>query len=171
MAKILMVIAPKNFRDDELSIPKKFFESKKLQVDVATTTKDKVVGMLGTVLKPDLLIKDVILDEYTVVVFVGGIGVDDQRLYDNPEYTQLAKKSFLKAKVVSAICVAPKILAGAGLLKSKKVACFSSAMPYVKEKGGIVQNQDVVQDGMIITASGPQAAQKFAETIYAMISR
>ena len=85
MAKILMVIAPKNFRDDELSIPKKFFESKKIRVDVATTTKDKVVGMLGTVLKPDLLIKDVILDEYTVVVFVGGIGVDDQRLYENPE--------------------------------------------------------------------------------------
>ena len=171
MKKILMVIASKNFRDDELSIPKKFFESKKTQVDVASTTKEKVLGMLGSVLKPDLLIKDTVLDEYEAVVFVGGIGVDDYKLYENPEYVQLAKKAFLKAKIVAAICIAPKILAAAGLLKNKKATVSSSGIPYLKEKGALVVNQDVVQDGIIITASGPQASQKFAETIQNMFER
>jgi len=171
MTKILMVIAPKNFRDDELFIPKRFFESKKIEVDVASTTKDKVFGMLGTMLKPDLLIKDAVLDEYEVVVFVGGIGVEDLRIYENPEFVQLAKKAHLKAKVVAAICIAPKILASAGLLKNKKATVFSSGISFLKEKGATVVNQDVVQDGMVITASGPQAAHKFAETIYNMLER
>jgi hypothetical protein len=34
----------------------------------------------------------------------------------------------------------------------------------------VVLNQDVVQDGMVITASGPNAARKFAEKIYDMLS-
>lgn len=166
-----MVIAPKNFRDEELTIPKEFFESKKIAVDVASTTKEKVAGMLGTIVKPDILIKDVILDEYSAVIFVGGIGVEDNKLYHNEEFVQLAKKAFIKAKVVAAICIAPKILASAGILKGKKVSCFSTAIPYVKEKGGIIQSSDVAQDGTIITASGPQAAKKFAETIYNMLSK
>jgi len=170
MAKILMVIAPKHFRDEELFVPKEFFESKKIVVDVASTTKTQVHGMLGKSITPKLLISEVVLDEYSAVVFVGGIGVEDNKLYESPEYVNLAKKAYLKAKIVAAICIAPKILASAGILKNKKATVFSSGIEYLRTKGATVSNQDVVQDGMLITASGPNAAKKFAEKIYDMLS-
>ena len=39
--KFLMVIAPSDFRDEELLIPKRFFEGKHIKVDVASETKEK----------------------------------------------------------------------------------------------------------------------------------
>lgn len=170
MAKILMVIAPKHFRDEELFVPKELFESKKIEVDVASTTKTQVHGMMGKSVTPKLLISEVVFDDYSAVVFVGGIGVEDNRLYESQDYVNLAKKAYLKGKIVAAICIAPKILASAGILKNKKVAVFSSAIEYVRSKGATVSNQDVVQDGMVITASGPNAGKKFAETIVNMLS-
>jgi protease I len=170
MPKILMVIAPKNFRDEELFVPKEFFESKKIAVDVASTVKTPVHSMRGRAVTPNLKISEIVFDDYDSVVFVGGIGVDDERLYENKEYVDLAKKAYLKGKIVAAICIAPKILASAGILKNKKVTVFSSGMEYIRSKGATVSTQDVVQDGMIITASGPNAARKFAETIYNMLS-
>jgi len=170
MPKILMVIAPVHFRDEELFVPKGFFESKKLKVDVASLVKTPVNGMLGKSIRPDLLISEVVLDEYSAVVFVGGIGVEDRKLYENKEYVSLAKLAFMRGMVVAEICVAPKILASAGILKNRKATVFSTGIEYLKSKGAVVLNQDVVQDGMVITASGPNAARKFAEKIYDMLS-
>lgn len=57
-AKVLMVIAPKDFRDEELFEPMAVFESNGLKVDVVSTTKGECVGMLGnkiTVEKPYMM--------------------------------------------------------------------------------------------------------------------
>lgn len=170
MSKVLFVIAPVNFRDEELFIPKKFLEEKGVSVDVASDTKEKAVGMLGRLAEPNVLVKDADVDEYDVIVFVGGIGVEDRKLYQKAEYLNLAKKAFMRGKVVAAICLGPKILAGAGLLRNKKAACFKSERLFLKEKGAEVSDEDIVQDGMIITASGPHVAHEFAEKIYDMIS-
>ena len=170
MAKILMVIAPVHFRDEELFVPKEFLESKKIKVDVASSVKTPVHGMLGKSIKPDLLVSEVALDEYSAVVFVGGIGVEDKKLYEDHAYVNLAKLAYMRGKVVAAICIAPKILAAAGILKNRKATVSSSGIDYIKSKGAISVNQDVIQDGMVITASGPNASKKFAEMIYEMLS-
>lgn len=171
MAKILMVIAPVNFRDEELFIPKEFFESKKIAVDVASSVKTPVRGMLGKTVVPNLLVSEVVLDEYDAVIFVGGIGVEDRKLYENKEYVGLAKLAFSRGKIVGAICIAPKILAAAGILKNKRATVFSSGRSYLIEKGANYVDRDVVQDGLLITAPGPAAAKKFAEAIYELLSR
>ena len=170
MAKVLFIIAPVNFRDEELFIPKEFLESKGVEVDVASETKEKAVGMLGKLAEPNVLVTDVVVDEYDVVAFVGGIGVEDKKMYQRPEYLDIAKKAFMRGKVVAAICIAPKILANAGLLRNKKATSFKSETLFLKEKGAEVVDELVVQDGMIITANGPSAAKEFAEKIYEMIS-
>ncbi len=169
MNKILMIIAPVNFRDEELFVPKEFFESKNLEVDVASLVKTPVTGMLKKTVTPDLLISEIVLDEYDAVVFVGGIGVEDRKLYENHEILGLARSSFSKGKVVGAICIAPKILAAAGLLKNKEATVFRSGKDYIIEKGAEFTDEDAIRDGMIITASGPQAAEKFANLIYELL--
>jgi len=76
----------------------------------------------------------------------------------------------LQGKVLAAICIAPGILAAAGVLNNKKVTVWSSAMDksfirILEKSGAKYLDKSVVSDGKIITASGPDAAQEFAQAI------
>lgn len=164
--KILIIIAPDDFRDEELLVPKRFFEEKNIKVDVASVSKKKVRGMLGAVSTPDLSLDEVDVSEYDAVVFSGGSGINKNRFYENDKCLNIAKGALMRGKVVAAICLASKILANAGILKNRKATCYVSAKDYLIEKGANYIGEHVVQDINIITADGPDAAQEFAEKIF-----
>ena len=119
--------------------------------------------MLGARVIPDLRIEDINLDNFDGVVFVGGVGA--QFYWNYQPALRIAQKVFKKGKIVAAICIAPVILANAGILEDKKATVWSSEAERIEEKGAIYVKDLVVKDGNIITASGPQAAEKFGETI------
>ncbi len=161
---ILMVIPPSNFRDEELLIPKRIFIEKKEKVFIASLVKDRIRGMLGAKTDIDFTI-DKIQGNFDAVVFVGGSGIEEYKLYDNKDILNLAKAFSYRGKIVTAICLGTKILANADLLKNRKATTTSSAIEYIKSKGAKYQESSVVKDLKIITASGPDAAKEFAETI------
>lgn len=162
---ILMIIASSNFRDEELQVPKRIFEENGYKVAIASTTKSTVTGMMGAQVTPDLLIKDVKVGDYVAVVFVGGNGA--QEYYTNTTAHTIARQAHNKGMLICAICIAPNILAHAGILKNKKATCFNSEI--LKAKGAIFTGSSVERDGNIITAKGPQAAGDFARTIIAAL--
>jgi protease I len=163
---VLMVIAKENFRDEELFVPKKMFEKNGIKVTVASTVTSTVTGMLKGKIKPDVLLNDVEVEDYDAVVFVGGIGA--QMYYDDETAHKIARDAAEQEKVLSAICIAPNILAKAGVLKDKNATCWDSAI--LKEMGAKHQRENVVTDGKIITANGPNAAGEFAEVIIKTLS-
>jgi protease I len=163
--KILMVIAPKNFRDEELVEPKKVFEQNNAQVEICSEGVKESSGMMGTKVKVDKDIKDLDIEEYSAIVFIGGSGVQSYETYLNPRYLNLAKDANNAGKIVAAICIAPAILANAGLLRNKNATVYSSKADYIKSKGANFIGKSVVVDGNIITGNGPNAAKEFGETI------
>jgi protease I len=165
MKKILMIIAPNNFQDNELLIPKRIFQDAKFEVTIASENTEKARGSLGAVTKVDIDISNVNVSDYNAIVFVGGPGVMKHKLYENNKILDLAKTASYKGKIVAAICIAPMILANAGLLTKRKATVFPSAADYLKEKGALYEEKPVVKDGNIITACGPDAAKEFAEAI------
>jgi protease I len=74
-----------------------------------------------------------------------------------------------QGKVLAAICIAPVTLANAGVLKGKKATVFPSLQSQLTAQGARVVNQDVVQDGKLLTASGPKAAREFAAALVKML--
>jgi 4-methyl-5(b-hydroxyethyl)-thiazole monophosphate biosynthesis len=70
-------------------------------------------------------------------------------------------------KWIAAICAAPLVLGGLGLLVGKKAICYPGIEPYLK--GAILTDQPVVTDGNIITGKGPGLAFDFALTILAVL--
>jgi protease I len=162
-----MVLPQKDYQEMEFNEPKAVFESYGLTVKVASKTAGTATGMSGENATIDLPLKDVDLSQYQAVVFVGGMGIDDLKLYEDQEYISLAKKAKQAGLVVGAICLAPKILANADLLKDRNAT--ASDPDYLKSKGAKVQDLDVVRDGYIITGSGPDASQRFGEEIVATI--
>lgn len=161
--KIVMIIAPENFRDEELLEPKDVFETAGFDVVVASKDVSETRGMLGSVVTVDMNVSDLNIQDYDAVIFVGGSG--SAVYFDDEEILSLAKDAYNTADVVGAICIAPSILANAGLLEGKRVTSFQSEKNNLINKGSIYTGNDVEKDGKIITAVGPGAARKFGEEI------
>ncbi len=165
--KILMVLSPQDYQEDELNVPRDHFESNGYEVTLASKGVETATGMNGENVSIDIDIDNLDLSDYQAVVFVGGEGIYYLKLNEDSSYTDLAKKAALQNKLVGAICLGPWILADAGLLQGKDATAAET--DYIKSKGAVVSDQPVVQDGNIITASGPSASQEFAEAIVAAL--
>lgn len=160
---VLMVIAQEQFRDEELSVPKEAFETAGARVTVAAPAKAPAKGMLGATVMPDLELAAVSVEEYDAVVFVGGVGA--QSLFDDPTAHALAKGAAEGGKVVAAICLAPSILARAGLLDGRRATVWMSEKQTLSAHGAEYTGEAVTVDGSIVTANGPEAAGRFAHAV------
>jgi len=158
-----MIIAPRNFRDEELFHTKEELESSGISVTIASTTTDTATGMLGGTAKPDMTINDVNVDDYDAIVFVGGTG--SSIYFNNPKAHEIARSAIEKGKLVGAICIAPSTLANAGLLNGKKATSYPSEENNLISKGADYTGNPVEKDGNIITATGPSAAREFGRMI------
>lgn len=165
--KILMVLAPEQYQEDELNLPRDYFLSMGYSVVLASKGGKTATGMNGGSASIDLDLKDAKPSDYIAVIFVGGEGIYNLKLNEDSSYQALAKSAVAQKKLTGAICLGPWILADAGLLKGKKAT--ASDTDHLKAKGAIVSDEAVVRDGNIITGNGPSAAQEFAEAIVAAL--
>ncbi|MGB9635238.1 MAG: DJ-1/PfpI family protein [Candidatus Micrarchaeia archaeon] len=171
MKKVVMVIAPVGFRDEELLIPKRILERAGIHVDIASTKKGACKGMLGNTAEANLGLSDINVSEYDAVMFVGGQGTPIIRKEDKA--IEVAREAYVNGKIVSAICWAPTTLAKAGLLKGKKATVWvgddpeygKSTPDVLRQYGAKYVNESVVEDGNIVTADGPRSAEEYANVI------
>lgn len=166
--RVLLIIASSNFRDEEYSTPRQVLESKGAKITVASSKDAPFVGMLKKeTVKPDILLDKVKAEDYDAVVFIGGVGAKEY--FANQTAHKLTQEAVKKNKILAAICVAPSILANAGVLSGKKATAFQSEVQNLKAKGVNYTGSPVEVDGKIITANGPDATAEFALKIVELL--
>jgi protease I len=161
--KVLMVIAPENFRDEEYREPRRILEGKGCAITVASTHTRPAKGMLGMTVTPDVTLDQVRATDFDLVVFVGGYGAE--AYYNDPKAHRIASDAAQAGRPLAAICVAPTILANAGLLKGKKATVWESQAKALVSGGATYTKAQVQRDGSIITADGPTSAVQFGEEL------
>lgn len=161
--KVVMIVASSNFRDEELILPKNALENAGIEVVLASSSLSPARGMLGMEIKPDILIQDVKVEDFDVVIFVGGAGAKEY--WDNSIAHRIAIQAEHKDKVIGAICIAPVTLAKAGILEGRKATVWPGAADELKSRGVHYTGKTVEIDKNIITADGPEAAEEFAKTL------
>ena len=161
--KVVMIIAPQNFRDEELLEPKSVLTEKGVEVKVACASLETAKGMLGAEVKPDMLISDIKPDQWDAIILIGGTGAS--MYWEDISIHSMLNEAVKQNKIVGAICIAPVTLANAGILSGKKATVFGSEEGKLKDKGAECTGKDVQRDGNIITASGPPAAKNFGNAI------
>ena len=161
--KVVMIIAPENFRDEELMRPKEILQGYGAKVVIASKGVEVATGMLGASVPVDLDISDVNVDDYDAVIFVGGSGASTY--FNDTTAHEIAKTAYEKGKVIGAICIAPSTLANAGVLNGKRATSWPSERKNLESKGATYVEQPVVVDGRIVTANGPSAASEFGKKI------
>lgn len=160
--KILLVAVP-NFRDPELTITKNILSQAGADIHIASLAKGDFTGNEGTTVEAEYTPQEVNPMDWDAVAFIGGPGMT--RELENEYLQDLAKRFYASGKITSAICVAPAMLANAGLLKGKKATVFPTAKGYLIDGGADYTAKAVEKDGSLITADGPESAAAFANEL------
>ncbi|MFH0929032.1 MAG: DJ-1/PfpI family protein [Candidatus Aenigmatarchaeota archaeon] len=162
MKKVLMIIAPADFRDEEYFETRKVLEDAGNEVKVANSTGQPSKSKFGKIVQPDMNFYEADSNKYDALVFVGGLGC--AQYFDNKRALELVRQFNEDGKVVAAICIAPSILANAGILSGKKATAFPSERDNLNAVCTYTGNP-VEADENVITANGPQAAAEFGKKI------
>lgn len=166
MAKIVMWVAQKGFRDEELFEPLAHFREKGHDVTVASHDEGVAKSKFGKTIDVCSL-RNISIEDIDAFLLVGGPGtydyVDDTILHD---YIRWA---YGEKRLVGAICYAPNILASSGILHGVR-STVSNDFTVTKE-GAICTGNCVEVDGNVITADGPTSALKWAKEIDAHLRK
>jgi len=164
----LIVISPLDFQDEELSKTIKELEKRDISYTIISIREGLAVGMKGGKVLVDKTISDMhqTADTYSALIIIGGSGAPIM-LWSNKKLHALITEYYEKQKIVAAICLAPAVLARAGILQGKKATIFNDdpAIAELEKGGATYASSPVVVDGTIITANGPSAAPAFGEKI------
>lgn len=169
MPSVVMVIAPDMFRDEEYAEPKRILEEAGVEVVTASVEPGDCRGRFGLVAHAEVALRDVSATGHDAVVFVGGPG--SKVFFDDPTAHRLAREAFEDGCIVGAICIAPSVLARAGLLRGKIATSFPSQEDDLRAHGALWSGNPVSISGRIITANGPESAEAFGRDLVRMIAQ
>jgi len=161
--KSVLITASSKFRDEELFETKSELEKAGIETVIASTKTGAIRGMLGGRAEAAILVDNIAVDDYDAIIFVGGSGAKEY--FNNQVALNIAREAVKKQKVLAAICIAPGILANAGVLDGVKATGFSSERIRLKKAGAQYTGADVERDGLIITGIGPEAARQFGKAV------
>jgi protease I len=171
-ASIIMIIASEGYQPVEFSIPKKILEQAGFMVTIASDKPGTAVAADKSTTHVDISVNNIIVDHYAAVVLVGGPGALEH--LDNETTYSILKAAHQVKKIIAAICISPRILAAAGILKGKRATGWDDdnlLADIFKQHGVTYEQRPVVVDGSIITATGPKSAQEFGTKLVERLSR
>jgi protease I len=169
MKNILMIIPPERFRDEELFQTKEELEKYGHKISISSTHKGRCQGSRGGFANSDYDIKEIDTNIFDAVVYVGGGG--SKLLFYNEIAIRIAKEMNDKGKIVAAICLAPVILANAGILEGKNATVVGTEAKTIENKGAKYTGPGVTVDKNIVTANAPKTSRLFGETIGKLIDK
>ena len=161
--KAVLIIASQKFRDEELFETQKAIAAAQVETVIASTKTGVIKGMLGGKAEADILVNDIVVNDYDAIIFIGGTGAKEY--FESRVALDIARRAVEKGKILAAICIAPAILANAGVLDGVRATSFSTERIRLKKAGAQFTDADVERDGLIITAKSPTAAAQFAKTV------
>lgn len=171
MKSVLFIIAHNGFQDNEFGIPRDLLKAKGHKIVVASSDASPASSALGGKVTPDITIDEAMnrVDEFDAVIFVGGGGA--REYFDSPVAHQIARDA---NNIIAGICIAPLILANAGVLDGKKATIWNdkngTQSKLIESKGAVFVAMPVVVDGKLVTANGPSAAKEFGNRIAELLA-
>jgi protease I len=167
--KIVFILAHNNFCDEEYHKSRAIFESYGIKCKVASSELSAAVGMEGSFVEPDFQMSKINVNDYNAICLIGGVGCTEY--WHNKLVHNIVSEANKDGLLLCAICLAPVILANAGLLNGIRATAYPSAASYIERKGANYSNKSVEIEKNIITANGPEAAEVFAQKVCNILMR
>jgi protease I len=170
MPTSLLIIAQQGYQDHELDGTRKGLMDAGFDVVLSSTEAGTCMGKFGGTEEATVALRDVDVHAYDRIAFIGGPGAVG--LVEDADALRIAREVALSGKPLGAICIAPLIVAAAGVLQGKKATVWDDGhgtqIREMKRSGAIFVNEPVVTDGLLVTGNGPAAAEEFGKILAKM---
>jgi protease I len=164
--RVLMVIPPTQFRDEEFFEPKTILEMQGAKIVVASTAVRTCRGMQGASVNSEIAIAEAKAEDYDALIISGGSSVPEF-LWNDKKLHELAATMTATGKVVAAICLATVVLAKAKLLAGRNATVYflPQAIQEIRAAGANYVKETLLVEGKLILAEGPPESQRFGQAI------
>jgi protease I len=170
----IALLATDGFEQVELTEPRRALEEAGAKTEVLSIKPDKIKGWnhtdWGTTVRVDRLVKDAKPEDYDALVLPGGQMNPDSLRLDTGAIAFI--REFARTgRPIAAICHGPWTLIDAGAAKGKKMTSWPSLQIDLKNAGANWVDQEVVQDGNLITSRKPEDLPAFNHALIEMLAR
>ncbi|MFA5110178.1 MAG: type 1 glutamine amidotransferase domain-containing protein [Desulfobaccales bacterium] len=154
MSKVAVVITDM-FEDAEYAQPAEAFKKAGHElIHVGLKGGVTVKGeRQGTPVKVDKAAKEVRVGDFDALLIPGGYSPDQLRIDEH--VVRFVKEFVDSGKPVCLICHAPQLLITAQVLKGRKITGWKSLIQDIKNAGAEFIDQEVVEDGNLISSRSP----------------
>lgn len=164
----ILVMASDRFEESELFGPLELLQTAGATVTIAAPTIGPIMGTVrdipGRSIDANATIDEVRADAFDALLLPGGVSNPDH-LRTNAVAVALIRAFADAGKPVAAICHAPWLLVEADLLRGRKATCWPSIRTDLRNAGATLDPRQVVVDGNIITAEGPDDVPAFTAAL------
>lgn len=163
MAKVAFIM-DNIFEDSEFQVPyDKVREAGHEAVIVGMEAGKELTGKNGTKATVDKGSSEVSADEFDAIVVPGGYSPDKVRT--DEKLVALTRAVHEANKPIAAICHAGWMLAEADLVRGRTVTSFKSIKTDLKNAGANWVDEEVVEDGNLITSRTPADLPAFVSAL------
>lgn len=175
--KVALVVASAGYQQKE------YEDTRKVLVDAGVeviTVSDKpgmaqphdrsTSELTGATAHVDLTLQGLTVASLDGLFLIGGGGALAH--LNTPVMHRLLNEMYALQKPYGAICISPRILAQAQVLRGKKAACWDGdgqAEQSLADGGAVFVQDSVKVDGKVVTANGPHAATAFGQAILTVV--
>ncbi len=167
MAKVYEFLAT-GFEDIEALIPLDIMRRAGVDFRTVSITGDLYVESAhGVSIKADMLIEDADMSDADLIMLPGGLpGATNLNAHNGVKKAIIEQNA--RGKMIGAICAAPMVLGGIGLLQGRRATCYPGFEKYLE--GAEYTHELCTVDGNITTGEGPAAALPYAYTLLAALT-
>lgn len=162
--RTVAVLATNGYEHSELTGPMKALKEAGASVHVVSLKKDPIKGWSngdwhGTT-EVDHTVGEVFADQYDGLVLPGGV-INPDKLRTDRKAVDLIRAFVDAGKPVAAICHAGWLLAEADVVRDRMVTSYASVSTDLRNAGAKWVDQEVVEDGGLITSRDPDDLPAF----------
>ena len=168
VGKRIAVLAEDQFEDLELWYPVIRMREEGASVLVLGTGKPEFRGKHGLSVKPDMSVGEASPRDFQAVIIPGGYSPDRMRRHRS--LLDFVRKLFESGGVVAFICHGGWVPISAEIVRGRRVTSFFSIADDLQNAGAEWVDEEVVQDGNLISSRDPQDLPAFCRAIIAAVS-
>ncbi len=155
---VYILLAP-SFEEMEALVPADLLRRAGIEVALVSLEGNFVPGGHNIVVKADMELSRVSLEEVQMLVLPGG-GVGVANLGSDPRVEELVKAAAEQNIPLAAICAAPSLLSKWGLLAGKRAVCYPTWRDKIAD-AAYLPGEKLAVDGSTVTGQAAGASFEF----------
>ena len=162
-AKKVAVVLANNYEDVEATSPIGALENAGAEVTIVGIEKGEITGKKGDTQTASKTFADVSPDDFDMLLIPGGGSPENLRI--NDAAVQFTRDFVQSGKPVASICHGPQLLISAKVVSGRKLTSVNKIRDDIVNAGGLYVDEEVTEDGNLITSRVPGDLPAFNEAI------